>query len=432
MGDKEIMKKWMLSVVLPVIGILGLWMLPVQKVNATPATSVYVGQKELDSTNNYTADGTNAIPDPGKGHRDTGYALFDANTGTLTLNNFTTDQTSDDNNTHADETGCIYCTDDLIINLEGNNELSMPKNYVSNIDAAVVVKADLEINGDGTGILTATGGYNSNPDFSSGDYVGVSSGIICYDLTINNAQIFAKGGHGPRISSGILSSRNIQITGGRIDASCTAGNHSLAVLSLLGLDINLSSNMKIVTPVGASIGGYSITGNTVTTVLDGSNPASHVIISDHDENSGSGDGSTVDTTSNNGKACDHDYQWTIEREPTITEDGEEVYKCTKCGNITARQPLSAAGFCFLDAEGKVKNAKAGQTLKLDFKQWNSVPKAFFEQLSKRRDITVVIRFTYNHKTYEMTITPDMTIDTSCEYDGPEKLIQLYGAKEVKK
>ena len=121
----------------------------------------------------------------------------------------------------------------------------------------------------------------------------------------------------------------------------------------------------------------------------------------------------------------------VEREPTITEDGEEVYKCTKCGDISARQPLSAAGFCFLDAEGKVRNAKAGQTLKLNFKQWNSIPKAFFEELAKRRDITVVIRFTYKHKTYEMTVTPDMAIDISHDYYGPEKLILLYGAKEVK-
>ena len=108
----------MLSVVLPIIGILGLWLFSGQKVNATPATSVYVGQKELNSLNNYTADGTTAISDPGEGHRDTGYALFDASTGTLTLHNFTTDQTAFDNMADADNTGCIYCEADLIINLE--------------------------------------------------------------------------------------------------------------------------------------------------------------------------------------------------------------------------------------------------------------------------------------------------------------------------
>ena len=60
------------------------------------------------------------------------------------------------------------------------------------------------------------------------------------------------------------------------------------------------------------------------------------------------------------------------------------------------------------------------------------PKTFFEKLANRRDITVTIQFTYAHKNYEMTITPDQTIDTSCDYYGPLKLIELYGASEVAK
>ena len=81
------MKKWMLSVVLPIIGILGLWLVSGQKVNATPGSKVTVVSAILDSTNNYTADGTSATPDPGDGHRATGYALFDAANGILTLHN---------------------------------------------------------------------------------------------------------------------------------------------------------------------------------------------------------------------------------------------------------------------------------------------------------------------------------------------------------
>ena len=80
--------------VLPIIGILGLWMASGQNVNAVTATEVNVGSATLNSTNNYTADGTTAIPDPGDGHRATGYALFDANSGTLTLNRFSTSNIS--------------------------------------------------------------------------------------------------------------------------------------------------------------------------------------------------------------------------------------------------------------------------------------------------------------------------------------------------
>ena len=75
-------------------------------------------------------------------------------------------------------------------------------------------------------------------------------------------------------------------------------------------------------------------------------------------------------------------------------------------------------------------AKSGQTIKIDLKDWNSIPKSFFEELAKRRDITTVIRFVYNHKVYEFVIARGQTVDTSVDYYGPEKLIQLYGAKEV--
>ena len=47
-------------------------------------------------------------------------------------------------------------------------------------------------------------------------------------------------------------------------------------------------------------------------------------------------------------------------------------------------------------------------------------------------MTLEVKFTYNHKNYEMTITPDQTIDTSSDYYGPLKLMELYGASEVTK
>ena len=62
----------------------------------------------------------------------------------------------------------------------------------------------------------------------------------------------------------------------------------------------------------------------------------------------------------NFSACNHDYEWDVEREPTETEDGEAVYKCTKCGNISARQPLTAYQYYILTSTNKIKNAKAGQ------------------------------------------------------------------------
>jgi hypothetical protein len=266
----------------------------------------------------------------------------------------------------------------------------------------------------------------------AGNTTGESVGILVnYDYTINGGCLYAEGKSSKSISVGLSANRTISFNGGKTEAVCD--EESTDHIALGGATINMSNGMMITTPKGGKVGTAEIKGNSITTVLDGTTVAPHVIVTTADESDNdNADGGVSDLNSkkNSGKVCVHDYQWTVEREPTITEDGEEVYKCTKCGDISARQPLSAEGFCFLDAEGKVRNAKAGQTLKLNFKQWNSVPKAFFEQLAKRRDITVVIRFTYKHKTYEMTVTPDMAIDTSYDYYGPEKLIQLYGAKEV--
>ena len=50
-----------------------------------------------------------------------------------------------------------------------------------------------------------------------------------------------------------------------------------------------------------------------------------------------------------------------------------------------------------------------------------------------RDNEEIFIITCVYKNHEMTITPDVQIDLSDEtidYYGPEKLIQLYGAKEV--
>ena len=82
--------------------------------------------------------------------------------------------------------------------------------------------------------------------------------------------------------------------------------------------------------------------------------------------------------------------------------------------------------------GKIRDAKAGDTVTISSKYWNSYPKTLFKKLAERRDITVKIQFTYKQKNYETTIAPDKTIDTSCKYFGPLKLMELYGASEVSK
>ena len=412
-----------------------MWLFPGQKVNAADNTCD-VGSAELTSSQPYTVDGTSAAADPGEGSRGEHYALFDADSKTLTINNFSTSLVNHKNTLENQyyECACIWSNADLNLVLVGNNEIHAPGSISDQHYYGVYADNELIISGPGK--LSVSAG-------SAGELI--SSGICAAKITINSGTINSHGvnfglvintgNNAITINGGNITATaddfgiwgdNVVLNGGKLDAS----GDLAAVVAFTSFSLK-GDKMSVKTPKGGTIELHNFDGDPIYTVMDGNNIALHAIISDHDdENNGSGDDSG-NSAGGAGKACDHDYQWTVEREPTITEDGEEVYKCTKCGDISARQPLSAEGFCFLDAEGKVRNAKAGQTLKLDFKQWNSVPKAFFEELAKRRDITVVIRFTYKHKTYEMTVTPDMAIDISHDYYGPEKLILLYGAKEVK-
>lgn len=133
-------------------------------------------------------------------------------------------------------------------------------------------------------------------------------------------------------------------------------------------------------------------------------------------------------------SCSHDYEWTTINDASEDYDGLEVCRCTKCGAVCDSRsiPKLSDNINYVTEKyiGQYEQAKSGQTIKLDLKSWNSMPKAFFEELAKKRDITTTIRFLYNHKIYEFTIARDQAVDTSLEWYGPEKLIELYGAKEV--
>ena len=134
-------------------------------------------------------------------------------------------------------------------------------------------------------------------------------------------------------------------------------------------------------------------------------------------------------SSNSSSSCNHHYEWEVEREPTETQEGELVYKCSLCGDITAREPISSYEYYLYKCMGKIRDAKAGDTVTFSSKCWNSYPKAFFEKLAERRDITAKIQFTYEHKDYEFTIERGQTVDTSSDYYGPLKLMELYGASD---
>jgi hypothetical protein len=216
----------------------------------------------------------------------------------------------------------------------------------------------------------------------------------------------------------------VEISGGNVEVSVEKHGDTDSAIDGGGdtlIGIKLSNGVIVKEPAYYKIGKYVSHG--YYSLLDNNgDPICSVKIGFPDE--------AVEASSS---SCSHDYQWTVEKEPTETEDGEAAYKCTKCGHISARQPLTAYQYYVLESTNKIKNAKAGSTVTISSKHWNSFPKSFFEQVAKRRDITVNIQFPYAQKMYEITISPTQTIDTSndkAKYYGPKYMIGIYKGTEV--
>ncbi len=273
------------------------------------------------------------------------------------------------------------------------------------------------------GNVTATGGkYGAG---IGGGHKGIGSNI-----KISGGNVTAIGGvDGAGIGGGILGSgNNIKISGGKVIAKSTGQTYHGSAIGKGYNGVDQSGNS--ITP--SSTNPVNIWQNTenesdtktysdYTSSLDISSWTNQILMIIFDK---------IDVvSSNSSSSCNHHYEWEVEREPTETQEGELVYKCSLCGDITAREPISSYEYYLYKCMGKIRDAKAGDTVTFSSKCWNSYPKAFFEKLAERRDITVKIQFTYEHKDYEITIAPGQTVDTSSDYYGPLKLMELYGASD---
>ena len=274
------------------------------------------------------------------------------------------------------------------------------------------------------GTVKATGGSGSGAGIGGGDDGDGSN------ITISGGKVTATSNNGGAgIGGGILGSgNNIKISGGKVIAKSTGQTYHGSAIGKGYNGVDQSGNS--ITP--SSTNPVNIWQNTenesdtktysdYTSSLDISSWTNQILMIIFDK---------IDVvSSNSSSSCNHHYEWEVEREPTETQEGELVYKCSLCGDITAREPISSYEYYLYKCMGKIRDAKAGDTVTFSSKCWNSYPKAFFEKLAERRDITVKIQFTYEHKDYEITIAPGQTVDTSSDYYGPLKLMELYGASD---
>ncbi len=123
---------------------------------------------------------------------------------------------------------------------------------------------------------------------------------------------------------------------------------------------------------------------------------------DTDSDTSSDTDSSTDSTGSNYK-CEHHYEWSITTEPTEIADGESSYMCIFCGDIKARQPVSADVVIREKLLSSIKNAQAGTTVTFNNKSWRCYPQYVLDVLKEKGDVSLKTDFTYGENNYSFTI-----------------------------
>ena len=125
----------------------------------------------------------------------------------------------------------------------------------------------------------------------------------------------------------------------------------------------------------------------------------------------------------------HSFTWQTIYEATPDSDGLEGEVCS-CGATRNTQKISAYVYALNDyATSMINAAKSGQTMTFEFGEWNSFPKSFMARLVDKsaQNVTFVFHYNWNHVKQEITIPAGTPIDLSCDWYGPAKMAELYGA-----
>ena len=125
----------------------------------------------------------------------------------------------------------------------------------------------------------------------------------------------------------------------------------------------------------------------------------------------------------------HKFVKGIIYEATTNADGLEGIYCESCGFVMESSPISAFAFT-LDkyAQQKIDAAKPGQTIVLEFGEFNSFPKSFMQKIAGKVNSGVSFEFRYkvNHQLTKIKIPAGATVDTNLDWYGPATMEQLYG------
>lgn len=124
--------------------------------------------------------------------------------------------------------------------------------------------------------------------------------------------------------------------------------------------------------------------------------------------------------------CEHYYEWKTTVEPTETADGISSYMCRSCGDVKARQPISADVVIRSNLLAAIKNAEAGTTVTFDSKSWLCYPQYVLDALKEKGNISLKTDYTYEGIKYSFTI-PAGSDYTNLEQADFYGFMYLFGA-----
>lgn len=116
--------------------------------------------------------------------------------------------------------------------------------------------------------------------------------------------------------------------------------------------------------------------------------------------------------------------------PTKWSDGMEARVCVECGDATDLNGVSSAYVFLQETYRIIEQAESGQTIRLEFGTYDSVPQELIQRIAERNDVTFEIHFLYQNTNYNYTIERGAELDTSASWYGPEKLIQIFHGYEA--
>lgn len=113
--------------------------------------------------------------------------------------------------------------------------------------------------------------------------------------------------------------------------------------------------------------------------------------------SGAGHDNTYD---NDAHTCD--YEWVTVREAGPGVDGEECYRCKECGRVEAVQTIPATAYLTRELYDQIGVVGENGTVTYEFEDFHTISDRLLTTLQERKDVTLVITFTYQNRQYQTT------------------------------